>query len=179
MIAITLTFTPFSFADEAPNEQEIVCMNSEDRAPCRFTDYNGVFRTGNCEDQYCVPHCPEGAEEGSECTFIYGSGEVNQGVCNEGTCDTSEVTGGGEATGGEVAGGESNGGASLSDVLGTGGDETSDMPAEQTENREGEAADDADSEDEGCQQGASALSLAPLSLIALMLLGLVRRRATL
>ena len=190
LITITLTLSTGAvcFADEAPSEQEVICMGLEDRAPCRYEDYDGVLRSGNCADQICVPHCPASAEEGSECTFIIGSGEERPGTCEEGVCNITEPTGGMESSGGEAAGGEDTGGQSLSDFLdgtnndaGEGAGESANesagddvMPPEE---REATDEDDSpsDAEESGCEQSSAALT-APLMLCCLMLLGLFRRR---
>lgn len=171
VVTVSLSLTPQCFADEAPREQEIICMDQEDQAPCRYSDDNGVTRSGNCEDQICIPHCPESAAEGSECTFIFGSGEVNQGTCDEGICNTSGSRGGGS----EATGGEMTGGVSLSDVLGTrGGSEVESNSAAETDQNEEVSSD---SEDEGCQQGTTALNMIPILLGFLMILAGWRRRS--
>ena len=176
IFTLSLSLTPVCFADEAPSPEAEACAGSEDRAPCRYEDYDDVLRSGNCLDQICVAHCPSSAAEGTECTFIIGSGEERQGTCEEGLCSnlmdpTGEPTGGMESSGGET---------SLSDVLGNGGTDDTDMPAEEMENansREGSEA--SDSEDEGCQQGMSTFGMAPFWLACLVALGFIRRRPAL
>ena len=177
MCIIYISTVSVCFADEAPGPEEEACMGREDQEYCRYFDYNDESRSGNCSQQVCVPHCPASAAEGSECTAISRSGESLSGICDEGICDTSGMTGGmeatgGEANGGEANGGEANGGESLSAFLGNAG---SDSPRESSEENVEDSADE-DSESEGCQQGHSALTMAPFWLSCVLALGFIRRR---